>query len=149
MAGEMTDLDDIRARHKSDPYRNGFCLVDGDPWPCDVTQALAEVDRLRRSPDVLRELDLIGRAARAEAEVDRLADDPQWDATEGAHPAWWRGCDHGVARERARIHAAVEGLVREPHIPDWPGENDYQRGYRDGRNQTCAAVHRAIDEEPR
>ena len=23
-------------------------------------------------------------------------DDAEADATDGAHPAWWRGCDHGV-----------------------------------------------------
>lgn len=23
-------------------------------------------------------------------------DDPEMDGTDGAHPAWWRGCDHGV-----------------------------------------------------
>lgn len=43
-------------------------------------------------------------------------DDPTLDATDGAHPAWWRGDDHGFAKgvtaERERIAAAVRGL---PH----------------------------------
>ena len=32
------------------------------------------------------------------AEELQRADDPEWDATDAAHPAWWRGCDYGCAR---------------------------------------------------
>jgi hypothetical protein len=85
----------------------------------DTDALLAEVDRLTaelihdanrflRHAEHLRECQ--PQRERLKAEVDRLTDNPEWDATEGAHPAWWRGCDHGVARERARILAAVEGL---------------------------------------
>jgi len=45
-------------------------------------------------------IDLSGKLAAAEAEVKRLRlawDDPEMDATDGAHPAWWRGNDAGVA----------------------------------------------------
>jgi len=39
-------------------------------------------------------------------------DDSLLDGTEGAHPAWWRGDDHGFAKgvsaERSRIRNAVE-----------------------------------------
>lgn len=50
-------------------------------------------------------------------------DDPQWDATDGAHPAWWRGDDHGYARgqaEIARLRAALDGVARLSDDPvDW------------------------------
>lgn len=39
------------------------------------------------------------------AEVERLRDDPECDATDLAHPAWWRGNDAGV-------HATVEVIRR-------------------------------------
>jgi hypothetical protein len=32
-----------------------------------------------------------------EAKANVLKDDPEWDGTDGAHPAWWRGHDHAVA----------------------------------------------------
>ena len=38
----------------------------------------------------------------------RLAyDDPSLDATDGAHPAWWRGCDHGVRKAAESIMEAL------------------------------------------
>lgn len=40
-------------------------------------------------------------------------DDPALDATDAAHPAWWRGYDHGT-RETKQIQAAVaEAVARE------------------------------------
>ena len=55
------------------------------------------------------------------AALDR-ADDPMLDATDGAHPAWWRGHDHVVARmgaaltdaraEVARLRDAIEDAYR-------------------------------------
>jgi hypothetical protein len=72
------------------------------------------------------------------AEVDRLRDNPQWDATEGASPAWWRGCDHGVAAERARIHNAMLGL-------DWEGCGGY--GCTGNMNDLYQKVLETIDGE--
>ena len=38
--------------------------------------------------------------------VERLTvDDTTLDATDGAHPAWWRGHDHTEARMRAQVEA--------------------------------------------
>jgi hypothetical protein len=38
------------------------------------------------------------------------ADDPTLDATDGAHPAWWRGHDHGVEQAVSRLlHVVVSG----------------------------------------
>lgn len=35
-----------------------------------------------------------------------LADNPDFDATDGAHPAWWRGHAHGARRMAAALDAA-------------------------------------------
>lgn len=53
-------------------------------------------------------------AVAIDALADRLeeaerADDPQWDATDGAHPAWWRGNDAGVASCAAIIKRLASG----------------------------------------
>ena len=46
----------------------------------------------------------------AEAARLRLAyDDPTTDATDGAHPAWWRGSDAGVAGAVRIINEALDG----------------------------------------
>jgi hypothetical protein len=40
----------------------------------------------------------------------RLAyDDPSLDATDGAHPAWWRGSDAGVAGAVRIVNEALDG----------------------------------------
>lgn len=49
------------------------------------------------------------------AEVERLrqADDPEWDCTDAAHPAWWRGQEYGA---HSVVRAMNECLGR-PHNP--------------------------------
>jgi hypothetical protein len=85
------ELDAIRAR---DATTNQHEL--DRSWPAaDRRALLAEVDRLTAENAALRD---------------------EWDGTEGASPAWWRGSDHGVAAERARIRAGVEGLACEHRI---------------------------------
>jgi hypothetical protein len=46
----LTDLDAIRERHFPVPYPGdpdaGYCVSDGDRWPCDTAQALARVAEL-------------------------------------------------------------------------------------------------------
>jgi hypothetical protein len=37
------------------------------------------------------------RIAELEAELASLRDDPEFDATDAAHPAWWRGHEHTTA----------------------------------------------------
>lgn len=54
-----------------------------------------------------------GRCDRAHlrAALDDAArqDDPQWDATDAAHPAWWRGNDAGVRVLTDMIQRWVDG----------------------------------------
>lgn len=43
-------------------------------------------------------------------------DDPHWDGTEGAHPAWWRGNDRGFAdacREVMKVLADPKKVLHE------------------------------------
>lgn len=53
-------------------------------------------------------------------------DDPIWDATDGAHPAWWRGHDHAAqkmqeALDKARAEATAykRQLISAGLIPDF------------------------------
>lgn len=44
-----------------------------------------------------------------------VTEDAQWDApdldgTDGAHPAWWRGCDHGVSMTVRSLTRTLDGL---------------------------------------
>ena len=64
------------------------------------------------------------RLAAAEAEVASLRvevsrlrlvyDDPSLDATDGAHPAWWRGSDAGVAGAVRIVNEALDGPLPLP-----------------------------------
>lgn len=42
-------------------------------------------------------------------ETVTIADNPFWDATDVAHPAWWRGDDHGCAVTVERLNAILDG----------------------------------------
>ncbi len=73
----------------------------------ELTAACA--DGLSRHTGELRE-----RAEAAEAELERQ-NDTAYDATDGAHPAWWRGHDNGVkgmAERVASLQARLD-VVRE------------------------------------
>lgn len=48
-------------------------------------------------------------AEREKAKRLPAPDDPEWDATDFAHPAWWRGHVHGVTGAAAVIRAALDG----------------------------------------
>lgn len=51
-----------------------------------------------------------GYAAAADL-IDRLlaSDNPDLDATDAAHPSWWRGQQHGVNGAVARLQAVLDG----------------------------------------
>lgn len=58
-------------------------------------------------------------AAELVAAYRRAADDPQLDATDDAHPAWWRGDDHGFRTMCAEVESVLDGAepkgtCREP-----------------------------------
>jgi hypothetical protein len=67
-----------------------------------------------RSPEIV--------ALRAALTRPSTGDDPTLDGTDGAHPAWWRGCDFGYAKGIAstgddRLREALRVCVGEDHRP--------------------------------
>ena len=53
-----------------------------------------------------RESELLAEIDRLRAEVAALRDDPEFDATDWAHPAWWRGHDYVSARFKEELDKA-------------------------------------------
>lgn len=49
-----------------------------------------------------------GRALKAEGSLHN--DYPEMDGTEFAHPAWWRGHDHGLAVVCRKVNAILDGI---------------------------------------
>jgi len=39
-----------------------------------------------------------------------VPDNPEFDGTDGAHSAWWRGCDHGVEMTVKAINKVMDEL---------------------------------------
>lgn len=55
-------------------------------------------------------------AAREAAAAEAMrADDPQRDATDAAHPAWWRGNDHGVEAVVKIVNGILDGAAPGTH----------------------------------
>lgn len=54
-------------------------------------------------------IELAALRARLRESEARNVDDPQWDATDAALPAWWRGHDHGANAVIRRLRDAVDG----------------------------------------
>ena len=52
-----------------------------------------------------------------------FADNEQWDCTDLAHPAWWRGNDHGFASCVSQCHRILDNLNINPggisNMPEW------------------------------
>lgn len=68
-----------------------LCGQHGD-FPSDVV--IHDDKAWRRLPVMEGEAHLYERDVRVA--FTRSSDDPELDATDGAHPAWWRGSDHAV-----------------------------------------------------
>jgi len=85
-------------------------IVFASEAPADIAYLLAELARVEGERDEARAdrdaFDAARCAAVAEAAKEALADNPDFDATDGAHPAWWRGHDHGARGMAAALYAA-------------------------------------------
>lgn len=44
-----------------------------------------------------------------------VSDSPQWDATDFAHPAWWRGHDHGAEGVVRALNGVMDGPADTVH----------------------------------
>jgi len=54
-------------------------------------------------------------------EIETLKkDDPEWDATDAAHPAWWRGCDYGVEKAAEAINNMMDAFESKNAEADPP-----------------------------
>ena len=95
---------------------------------------LREAHRLMPSP---MSTELFAEIDRLRAEVDALkaADNPEFDATDGAHPAWWRGHDYVSARFKEEIDKARR-------------ERDNLKADFESLEYDAARVVRALDELP-
>ena len=106
-----------------------------------VTGLQAEIARLKDALDRQVALDtpLVNANFQMQDEIDRISltiaakdteierlrkawDDPIFDATDGAHPAWWRGHDHGALaafNEIERLKNAAKSRIKCPegHTP--------------------------------
>jgi hypothetical protein len=80
--------------------------------PCEWIRALP-----LPTPDAL---------SRVRAEAIKEADNPDWDSTDAAHPAWWRGNDAGVEAVVKIVSGILDG--------DKPGTH--------GSKTLTALVHR-------
>lgn len=61
-------------------------------WPGDECQTC----RRRTSKSIDSIPVVIAALTSARSEIERLRDHPEFDCTDAAHPAWWRGQDHAV-----------------------------------------------------
>jgi hypothetical protein len=71
---------------------------------CGYTQRTGHTDE---SVLIKRLLELIEKLKLEVYELKSL-DNPDMDATDFAHPAWWRGCDHGVEKAINAVHGWLE-----------------------------------------
>lgn len=74
----------------------GYCL---DCWNARAPEHEDEIAVLR------------ARVASLEKAREDICNSATFDTTDGACPAWWRGCDHGWAKGQKRI-AELEGLLQ-------------------------------------
>jgi len=69
--------------------------------------ALAGYESTRHNLDLAETSILVYRAIIRQLEENfRKVDDPTFDATDGAHPAWWRGHDYVSARFKEELDKA-------------------------------------------
>lgn len=75
-----------------------FCGSEPDgPDKCTGADTRVMAEAADRIEELEREIALL-----------RNADRPEFDSTDGAHPAWWRGCDHGYAKGLERCARIAE-----------------------------------------
>lgn len=95
---------------------------------------LREAHRLMPSPlstELFAEIDRL----RAELGALKAADNPEFDATDGAHPAWWRAHDYVSARYREELDKARR-------------ERDDLKADFESLEYDAAKVVRALDDLP-
>lgn len=64
---------------------------------------------IRRAAELIKTSANVGGTGKSLAQLEVEADDPQWDGTDAAHPAWWRGNDRGCRFVTQRLTDALDG----------------------------------------
>lgn len=109
--------------HSLDAFRKKFGAKSN-------AEALDAIDKLLRDVDVVKHVNISElapeRRAAVLASLDKnvgltepsgmgktnllaLRDNPEFDGTDAAHPAWWRGEDHGLRVACAKINEILDG----------------------------------------
>jgi hypothetical protein len=64
---------------------------------------------IRRAAELIKTSANVGGTGKSLAQLEVEADDPQWDGTDAAHPAWWRGNDRGCRFVTQLLTDALDG----------------------------------------
>lgn len=88
--------------------------LDPDVCPSCLRRVTAELELESERRGHARTREMLARAIERAAKVEAWGEDRALDATDGAHPAWWRGYDYGVwsAAEAERL-----GRLRRETLP--------------------------------
>jgi len=90
---------------KLSPYERAINKLNDLPRNLDKIFSEALED-LRRQRDEVK-----SENQKLKLEIEALKkDDPEWDATDAAHPAWWRGSDYGVEKAVKAINNMMDAF---------------------------------------
>ncbi len=70
---------------------------------------IPSVEVIRAAIDADKNGESVGKSVRGVMKSDKQWDDPEFDSTDWAHPAWWRGELHGVHRVMRLVENIVNG----------------------------------------
>lgn len=59
--------------------------------------------------------------------AEQWYDNPEWDATDAAHPAWWRGQDHGAASVVREANRLLDEAERDEERRGVFGDREMER----------------------
>ena len=87
----------------------------------NVAPGTANEDAIYRICEEIVHEAMLYAAPVADGEPVSVPDDPMLDGTDGAHPAWWRGCDHGYSKGLVAAAKIAEKLFTAEFTPQEPG----------------------------
>ena len=147
----------VRRRHELDTPSPPTKVI-GEEVYGDPLHAVRDLESIKKAEAVLNKFrdtppPVFGYSAVRYLLACAFRDDPELDATDGAHPAWWRGNDHGVAAATDIIKNALEGKAGEGTLGFEPlqrvREQIYHtlKGLRDMQTAAAIALEALPEEE--
>lgn len=97
---DITSLEALQGYAKRRAYENG--KMSADP-------KLTEGERRYHEGKVSAYDNMAEKAKLLSRFMDNAVDDPMLDATDFAHPAWWRGNDHAFLQMTRKINEILDG----------------------------------------